>query len=154
MQEVVQDRPVPSELNVDDGDYEVYLFWPSLRLQESPNSGNEHSIYGVRLGVPFGRSNTYSRSSQQPVLPSFDFDDYWDGLASPPALPLSFSETTNYRFPNGKRMISEPEREPVQTGYSQLVKMGLLFSQQVSHSLDCVWDKVRVILQKAKRSPG
>lgn len=130
MQEVVQDRFVPSELNVDDGDYEVYLFWPSLRLQESPNSGNEHSIYG-------------------PVLPSFDFDDYWDRLGSPPALPLSFSETTNYRFPNGKRMISEPERGPVQTGYSQLVKMGLLFSQ-VSHGLDCVWDKVRVILQRAK----
>ena len=145
MQEVVQDRFVPSELNVDDGDYEVYLFWPSLRLQESPNSGNEHSIYGVRLTVSFGRCNAYSLLSQQPVLPSFDFDDFWDGLGSPPAvrlaflsarheidnvtqLPLSFSETTNYRFPNGKRMISEPERGPVQTGYSQLVKMGLLFS--------------------------
>ena len=90
MQEVVQDRFVPSELFVDDGDYELYLFWPSLRLQESPNSGNEHSIYGVRLTVSSGRCNAYSRLSQQPVLPSFDFDDYWDGLGPPPAVRSAF----------------------------------------------------------------
>lgn len=47
MREVLLNEP--HAIEVDDGEYEVYLFWPSLRRSESAFAANEHSIYGVCL---------------------------------------------------------------------------------------------------------
>ena len=45
MREVSSDEPSSTE---GDDEYDVYLFWPSLRRTESAFAANEHSIYGVR----------------------------------------------------------------------------------------------------------
>ncbi|THH12739.1 hypothetical protein EW146_g7411 [Bondarzewia mesenterica] len=124
-------RELGDQLIEDEEDYDVYLFWPSLRLQERADPGNEHSIYG-------------------PVLPSFDFEDYYDGLESPPMSPLSLSECSGFRFPNVAQRESKADSTPQSTaGYSKLVKMSLLFSWQVSSRLDRVLEKVRAVFKKA-----
>ncbi|THH15970.1 hypothetical protein EW146_g4598 [Bondarzewia mesenterica] len=94
------------ELSSDD-DYDVYLFYPSHRLQESTFSGNEYAIYG-------------------PVLPSFDYDDYNGDVESLPSSPLSFSPpSSDFRFPNAAQngaQNADPEARPL-ANYSKLVKM-------------------------------
>lgn len=119
----------------EDEEYDVYLFWPSRRRQESAFATNESSIYG-------------------PVAPSFGYDDYFDGLSSLPSSPLSFTEPSDFRFPNvadNRQPETQPEIQPTPlptTRYSKLVTMGLF--SQVSHRVDRVWDRVCVIFQKAR----
>lgn len=147
MREVLLNEP--HAIEVDDGEYEVYLFWPSLRRSESAFAANEHSIYG-------------------PVAPSFGYDDYYDGLSHLPPSPLSFAGPSDFRFPNvtdGGQLEAQPNAQiqaqseyepPSQSqsepqpaiGYSKLFKMGLF--SQVSHRVDRVWDKARMFFQKAR----
>ncbi|THH14340.1 hypothetical protein EW146_g5970 [Bondarzewia mesenterica] len=106
-------------------EYDIYLFWPSLRLQESPNSGNEHSIYG-------------------PVLPSFDYDDRFDGSGSLFSSPLFFPYSSGFQFPDvaqsesGLRVNTELERAPA-SDYSNMVKMGILLSGARSGAQRAAW---------------
>ena len=84
--EVSSDEPYPTA--VDNDEYDVYLFWPSLRRSESAFAVNEHSIYGVcpRLCLyAYAMQGAQSGISHyvvcQPVAPSFGYDDYFDGLS-------------------------------------------------------------------------
>ncbi|THH16673.1 hypothetical protein EW146_g4020 [Bondarzewia mesenterica] len=124
------ERLLVPEMDEND-DYDVYLFWPSLRLRESAYAGNEHGIYG-------------------PVVPSFGYDDYDVDLEYLPSSPLSFSlpGSHDFRFPNAAQCQPGTDINPTPTtGYSKLVKMGLLFSH-VTHRLNHILNRMRRKLQK------
>ena len=95
--EVSSDEPYSTE---GDDEYDVYLFWPSLRRTECAFSTNEHSIYGVcSLFYPYVAWGWPSRFSQrvvcQPVAPSFDYDDYFDGLSYLPPVRARLAACQN-----------------------------------------------------------
>ena len=81
----------------EDEEYDVYLFWPSRRRQESAFATNESSIYGVRLDiVSSSTERTHVCDIYQPVAPSFGYDDYFDGLSSLPSVRRTSTSGQHY----------------------------------------------------------
>ncbi|TFY70410.1 hypothetical protein EVG20_g2600 [Dentipellis fragilis] len=119
----------PSALWPDDvdDDYEVYLFWPSLRVQEPSSLDSVYQLHG-------------------PVLPAFVFDyerdDEWRSLDSFVSSPAS--STTSIADVHTAVPISDGG-----IGYSKIFNMGFALSQ-FTHSFDRALDMIRVIFQKPR----
>ncbi|TFY76702.1 hypothetical protein EWM64_g7310 [Hericium alpestre] len=105
----------------DEDDYDVYLFWPSLILQEPLTPDSPSQLYG-------------------PVMPSFALDDIETDLRTLASVSTVSNTSIECRTP----VESQPASVP---GYSKIFKMGFMLS--VTNRMDRIFERMRVIFQKA-----
>jgi len=130
----------PFELETQDEDYDIYLFWPSL------NSGT----------ATFEKPSVATH--QRHLSPLFDPVDSYAGWDTAPSSPLSFAPPSDFRFhaPLEDDYAIDSEASKVQGNgvrekdplprYSSMFKMGLLLTraaQHVDRAVQNVGDKLR-----------
>jgi len=139
----------PFELEAQDEDYDIYLFWPSL------NSGM----------ATFERP--FVATQQRHLSPLIDPVDSYAGWDTDSSSPLSLAPPSDFRFraPLGDDSAIDTEASKVQgkdvqeedplPRYSSMFKMGLLLTraaQHVDRAVQSVGDKLRNA--KATRRSG
>lgn len=132
----------PFELEAQDEDYDIYLFWPSL------NSGT------ATFGKPFVATHQRHLSAQT----QFDPVDSYAGWDTASSSPLSLTPPSDFRFRAPLRDDHPIDTEATEVQgkgvreedplprYSSIFKMGLLLTraaQHVDRAVQSVGDKLR-----------